>query len=55
MLASLNHPNIAATHGLEESREGVLSGQELAEGLSDIPFGEPKPSYCAILGSLSWQ
>jgi len=33
MLASLNHPNIAAIHGLEETDEGTFLIMELAQGL----------------------
>jgi len=32
-LASLNHPNIAAIHGLEESGEGIFLAMELADGM----------------------
>jgi len=32
-LASLNHPNIAAIHGLEESEDGIFLAMELADGM----------------------
>jgi serine/threonine-protein kinase len=52
VLASLNHPNIAAIHGLEES-EGVVAlalelveGEDLAERLTRVAYRTVQ--FCAI-------
>src|SRR5262249_28420121 len=51
MLAALNHPNIAAIHGLEQSDAEcalvleLVNGAPLADLLSGLPKGSPLPKH----------